>query len=324
MPNIGGIELFGVIVNAIVVAVLVQRETASAGAEARRVHRLLLPAALLRRPGDGHGVARAHARARDGPRAHGPRRVLRRRAQRPRQDRGLLRPVRPGVRGDVQGHRDAGGGPRTRSGTGWRTRDDARAQRGGAAAARRRARGPGPRGAPEAVRGAPQGADRGPPRRQQVGGHRRHQPVRPLRLPSRRHPRGRPEPQQERRQGGRRAPLPRLPHRPGGRRAAVRARPQAPPPAELAQRGRARRARPRRDRRGDGEQRRSPEPRLAQEPQERRQGAAADGRRRLHAPAHPPVQPALQRRYAQQPVPRTCGSTTSTTASTTRLYTARA
>ena len=50
-------------------------------------------------------------------------------------------------------------------------------------------------------------------------------------LPPRRHPRGRREPQPDRRQGGRRAPLPRLPHRPGGRRAAVRARPPAPSPA---------------------------------------------------------------------------------------------
>ena len=56
----------------------------------------------------------------------------------------------------------------------------ARAERGGAPAAGRRARGPRPGGAPADVRGAPQGADRGPPRRQQVGGHRRHQPVRPL------------------------------------------------------------------------------------------------------------------------------------------------
>ena len=103
--------------------------------------------------------------------------------------------------------------------------DDARPQRRRAPAAGRRARGPRPGGAPEDVRGAPQGADEAHHGGNQLGGHRRHQPLRPLRVPPRRHPRRRREPQPERRQGGRRAPLPRLPHRPGGRRAAVRARP---------------------------------------------------------------------------------------------------
>ena len=140
----------------------------------------------------------------------------------------------------VQGHRDAGGDRRRGLGLARRPADDARAHRRGTATAGRRSRGPGPGGAPRDVRGAPQGADGGPSRRQLLGGHRWHQRLRPLRLPPRRHPRGRREPQPQRRQGGRRAPLPRLPHRPRGGRAAVRARPATPSSAVVAQRRRPR------------------------------------------------------------------------------------
>ena len=203
--------------------------------------------------------------------------------------------------------------------------DDARAERRGAPAAGRRARGPRPGGAPAACS---RSASRSRPRpttaaTSWVGtggtspfGHSGFHPG-GIRV-------GGESRNRQRRQGGRRAPLPRLPHRPGGRRAAVRARPATPSPALVAQRRRPRRARPRRDRRGDGEQRRPPQPRLAQEPQERRQGAAAHGRRRLHAPLHPPLQPALQRRQPQHATSRTCASTTSTTASTTGSTRARA
>ncbi len=251
--NVGPVELFIIIVIAIVVAVLVLREIGKRGAEARAVFTdfffLLrfygVPVtvtewlALMRGLAMGlvpTGLDEFYAVARSI--------LVKSEAYFDQYDQAFA--------AHVQGHRDAGGDRRRGLGLALGPADDARADRRGAPAAGRRARGPGPGGAPEDVRGAPQGADRGPPRRQPLGGHRRHQPVRPLGLPPRRHPRGRREPQQVRRQGGRRAPLPRLPHRPGGRRAAVRARPAAPSPALLAQRRRARRARPRRDRRGDG------------------------------------------------------------------------
>ena len=71
----------------------------------------------------------------------------------------------------------------------------------------------------------------------QLGRHRWHLAVRPLRRSSRRHPRGRREPQPQRREGRRRAPLPRLSHRREGRRAPVRAGPAPPAPAQQPQRG---------------------------------------------------------------------------------------
>ena len=159
--------------------------------------------------------------------------------------------------------------------------------------------GPRSRRAQAPVRGAPGRAGRGPPRRQPMGRHRRYVAVRSLRVPPRRHPCGRREPRPQRRESRRGAPLPRLPHRREGRRAPVRAGLAPPAPAQLEERGRARRARPGRDDRGDGRQRRPVVARLAPQPAQRGQGRAAHGRRRLDEPLRAPLQPALQRR--QQP-----------------------
>ena len=142
--------------------------------------------------------------------------------------------------------------------------------------------------AQEAARGA-EGAPRG---RHEVDRHRRHEPVRRLRLQPRGHPhRAGRQRQPQRGQGLGRAHVP----QPRRRRRAQHAQHQgrAAPAAPLRARGRPRRARHGRHDRRHGEERRLPRPPSRAGAAQPREGAAVPRRGRLDGPARARLRGAL-------------------------------
>ncbi len=199
-------------------------------------------------PAGGHGPV---ARPDHGPARQLARRLLPRGPRALRAQRGRPRRVRRGVPVLLQGHRGQVAGAREGAGgLAARSEDAPRPvpRRAGDAPA------PGPRGAAQALRGAPARAEGAARRRQPLDRHGRQEPLRQQRAALHRSSR-RSQGRRSQRDGGRRrARVPPVPVGPGDRRAADRGR--APQAARLPPRGRRAGARPRRDHRPDGEERR--------------------------------------------------------------------